>query len=219
MRTVPMIHDDSANPLSPAGEGEGVLLPDDRRDSVPSMRSGTLASASASFLTSRALIVCIGLAFWGAYVGWRAPTLPAAVGALLVTAVLLAISLVDLRVRRIPNLLVIVLLAWAVIQSFWLGRPTLDSLAIGVLAAGGFFLLLTLLTRGAMGQGDVKLAAAIGALVGWPALVAALFLGIVAGGVAAVVLLLTHRAGRKDYFAYGPYLALGAWVVYGAMLG
>jgi prepilin signal peptidase PulO-like enzyme (type II secretory pathway) len=93
------------------------------------------------------------------------------------------------------------------------------NLAIGLLAAGGFFFLLALLTRGAMGLGDVKLAAATGALVGWPAMVAALLLGILAGGVAALLLLLTRRAGRKDYFAYGPYLASGAWVVYCAFLG
>jgi prepilin signal peptidase PulO-like enzyme (type II secretory pathway) len=93
------------------------------------------------------------------------------------------------------------------------------NLVIGLLAAGGFFFLLALLTRGAMGLGDVKLAAATGALVGWPTVIAALILGIVAGGLAALFLLLTHRAGRKDYFAYGPYLALGAWVVYAVFLG
>jgi leader peptidase (prepilin peptidase)/N-methyltransferase len=43
--------------------------------------------------------------------------------------------------------------------------------------------------------------------------------GIMAGGVAAAVLLLTRRAGRKDAFAYGPYLALGAWLVYTRVLG
>jgi leader peptidase (prepilin peptidase)/N-methyltransferase len=37
--------------------------------------------------------------------------------------------------------------------------------------------------------------------------------GIVAGSLAALFLLLTRRAGRKDPFAYGPYLALGAWLV------
>lgn len=177
------------------------------------------AQAAETPQTLQALAVCLALTAWGAYVGWRAPGLPTATGALLVTAVLLTISLVDLRVRRIPNLLVLLLLAWAVGQSLWLGWPTLANLAIGLLAAGGFFFLLALLTRGAMGLGDVKLAAAIGALVGWPTMVAALFLGIVTGGVAALWLLLTHRAGRKDYFAYGPYLALGAWVVYTGWLG
>ena len=40
-----------------------------------------------------------------------------------------------------------------------------------------------------------------------------------AGGVAALFLLLTRRAGRKDTMAYGPYLALGAWLVLTRVLG
>lgn len=209
----------AANPSTPAGGDERVLSPGGAAVAGEPLPPDNSRQTPTRLWIPQALAVCLTLAAWGAYVGWRAPGLPAATGALLVTAVLLTISLVDLRVRRIPNLLVLLLLAWAVVQSLWLGQPTMANLAIGLLAAGGFFLLLALLTRGAMGLGDVKLAAATGALVGWPAMVAALLLGIVAGGVAALLLLMTRRAGRKDYFAYGPYLALGAWVVYVAFLG
>ncbi|MFZ2362061.1 MAG: prepilin peptidase, partial [Anaerolineae bacterium] len=69
------------------------------------------------------------------------------------------------------------------------------------------------------GLGDVKLEAAIGALLGYPVALAAIFAGVLAGGVAGAVLLLTKRAGRKDPIAYGPYLALGAWLVYTRALG
>jgi prepilin signal peptidase PulO-like enzyme (type II secretory pathway) len=75
------------------------------------------------------------------------------------------------------------------------------------------------LGRGALGIGDVKLEAAAGALLGFPVALAAIFAGILAGGVAAIFLLLIRRAGRKDTFAYGPYLALGAWLVYTRVLG
>ncbi len=64
-----------------------------------------------------------------------------------------------------------------------------------------------------MGMGDVKLEAALGALLGFPAIVSAMFLGVIAGGLAAIVLLLMKRVGRKDPIAYGPWLALGAWIV------
>jgi len=50
-------------------------------------------------------------------------------------------------------------------------------------------------------------------LLGYPLALAAMAAGIVAGSLAALFLLLTRRAGRKDPFAYGPYLALGAWLV------
>ncbi len=91
--------------------------------------------------------------------------------------------------------------------------------AIGLAVAGGIFLLLAILGRDALGLGDVKLAAAIGALAGFPVALVGLFVGIMAGGVAALFLLLTRRAGRKDTMAYGPYLALGAWLVLTRVLG
>lgn len=159
------------------------------------------------------------MALWGGYVGWQASSVAVAVSALVITALLLCLSLVDFQVRRLPNPLVLTLLGWAVVQSFWLGSPTLVMAAVGMAVAGGIFLLLAILGRGALGLGDVKLAAAIGALAGYPVALVSLFVGIMAGGVAALFLLLTRRAGRKDTMAYGPYLALGAWLVLARVLG
>jgi prepilin signal peptidase PulO-like enzyme (type II secretory pathway) len=101
----------------------------------------------------------------------------------------------------------------------WLGQPDWRAAVAGLAVAGGLFFVLALIGRGVAGLGDVKLEAALGALLGYPAVLAAMLAGIMAGGVAAAVLLLTRRAGRKDAFAYGPYLALGAWLVYTRVLG
>jgi Flp pilus assembly protein protease CpaA len=126
---------------------------------------------------------------------------------------------VDLQTRRIPNSLVLALLVWSVAQMLWLGQPARGAAAVGLLVAGGAFFLLAHAGRGFVGLGDVTLVAALGALLGYPAVLAAIFAGVLAGGVAAAFLLLTRRAGRKDPFAYGPYLALGAWLVYTRVLG
>lgn len=160
-----------------------------------------------------------GFGLWGGYVGWQAPGLEQALAALLVTGLLVTISLVDFQVRRIPNALVLALLLLAVLQALWLGQPALTALALGLLAGGGLFLLLALLGRGAMGAGDVKLAAALGALLGFPLVLRGLLWGVLAAGVVALLLLITRRAGRKDTMAYGPYLALGAWLVWTGSLG
>lgn len=161
-----------------------------------------------------AILASAGMAAWGAYAGWRTPRLDTLLAALLLTAILLALSLVDFRTRRLPNTLLLVLLAWAVAQALWLGQPTLLDAGVGLLVGGGLLLLVALVGRGAMGSGDVKLAAVLGAALGFPAIVSALLFGALAGGVAALVLLATRRAGRKDWMAYGPYLAFGAWLVW-----
>jgi leader peptidase (prepilin peptidase)/N-methyltransferase len=160
-----------------------------------------------------AALTVAGVALWGAYVGWQVASLAAGALALVVTSLLLCIALVDFQVRRIPNLLVGALLVCAVLQALLLSAPTVPSMVLGLLVGGGTFLLLAIIGRGAMGMGDVKLAAAIGALLGLPAALQGLFVGILCGGLAAAILLLTKRVGRKDPMAYGPWLALGAWVV------
>ncbi len=159
------------------------------------------------------------MAALGAYLGWQALGLDQLAAVLLVTGLLVAISLVDYRERRIPNALVLALLLWAVVQVIWLGQPAAVNAALGLAAAGGLFLLLAIIQRGAMGLGDVKLAAVLGAVLGFPLILMGLLYGILAGGVAALVLLATRRAGRKDAMAYGPYLALGAWLVWTQSLG
>ena len=169
-----------------------------------------------------AAVTVAGMALWGAYVGWQAATLAVGVSALVVTALLLCISLVDFQVRRIPNPLVLALLAWAAVQMIWLGRPTVVAALLGLIVAAAVFLLLRFVSRGAMGMGDVKLEAAVGALVGYPAVVGAMFLGVLIGGLAALILLLasarrpqgSHRlrtlfgAGRVD--GVGPGLGFVA---------
>lgn len=76
------------------------------------------------------------------------------------------------------------------------------------LGGGLLFFLLTILTRGAIGGGDIKLIAAMGLWLGIRPLLSVIAYGFMAGGVAALFLLITRQKGRHDYFAYGPYFAL-----------
>lgn len=84
---------------------------------------------------------------------------------------------------------------------------------INILLGGltGFILLLLIhiLSRGGMALGDVKLAALIGMMTGFPIVIVGLFIGVVLGGLTAVILLITRRRGRKDPMPFGPFLCLG----------
>ena len=155
----------------------------------------------------------------GGYIWQKAPNPTQVVAALVVTGLLASISLVDLRVHRIPNALCAALVIWALVQMFWLGQPKPVSATLGVLAAGGLFLAVALVGRGTMGAGDIKLAAALGAILGFPLIFPALACGIIAGGLAALVLIATRRISRKGFMAYGPYLALGSWVIWMGAMG
>lgn len=83
------------------------------------------------------------------------------------------------------------------------------------LAAGGALLLLAVVLRGSIFGGDVKLVGALGVWLGSGYTPSALAIGFLLGGAAALLLLITGVKGRQDYFAYGPYLALGGVIVHG----
>lgn len=70
------------------------------------------------------------------------------------------------------------------------------------------------LPREAMGLGDVKFMAAIGAFLGWQATVFSLLFSSVIGTVVAVVLIVTGRQTLSGRVGYGPYIAAAAmtWV-------
>jgi len=77
-----------------------------------------------------------------------------------------------------------------------------------------------ILPREAMGFGDVKFIAAIGAFLGWQAVLFTVFVAAMAGAVAGVLTLLVTRGGKGGLIPFGPWLALGAliWLFAGADL-
>ena len=131
----------------------------------------------------------------------------------LYTAFLLAVLVIDFEHRRVLNIMLAPAAVVALLFSLLPGAPDPLQALLGGALGFGVFLLLALIGRGKMGAGDVKLAGVIGLMTGYPAVIPALVFGVLLGGVAAIILLITRRAGRKGTMAYAPYLALGAIIV------
>ena len=76
-------------------------------------------------------------------------------------------------------------------------------------AIGFVFLLIpALIYLGGMGWGDVKMAALIGLVVGFPLVLVALLMGVILGGLVAGILLLLKIKNRKEAIPFGPFLSL-----------
>jgi leader peptidase (prepilin peptidase)/N-methyltransferase len=148
------------------------------------------------------------------------PELPAY---LYLGAVSLALALIDLDVRRLPNSIVLpsyVVGAALLALPAGLGpaapheRATAAGralLAMAVLFA--LFFAIAVLYRGGMGLGDVKLAGVLGLYLGWlgwSSVVIGAFGGFLLGGLVGVALMLARRASRRTAIPFGPFMLAGA---------
>ncbi len=88
----------------------------------------------------------------------------------------------------------------------------LSDMVIAVLTGGGVMLVVAVISRGGMGGGDIKFAAALGLWFGWKLIILVLLLSFIAGGVGGILVLALGLKGRKDFIPFGPFIALGALV-------
>lgn len=145
---------------------------------------------------------------------WRWGASPAALAWAAFAAVLLALACIDADTQLLPDDLTLPL-AWAGLIVAALGW-TAVSLSQALWGAVAGYLLLWLVHHGfkwvtgrqGMGQGDFKLLAALGAWLGWPALLPVVLLASGAGAAVGIGLRLSGRLQAGEPLPFGPYLAL-----------
>ncbi len=136
---------------------------------------------------------------------------------LVYSAVFALILVTDMERRLILNIVTYPAILFAFLASFAMPDVTWWSALLGGAIGFIFFLIAAVVGNrvfgsGAMGGGDVKLAAFIGLITGFPLIIEALVLTIVAGAVISFVLLITGLRKRQDYIPYGPFLVIGATI-------
>ncbi|HSI20552.1 MAG TPA: prepilin peptidase [Verrucomicrobiae bacterium] len=140
-----------------------------------------------------------------------------AAGVFIVLATFFVLSGTDFRTMEIRPEYTIFAMVVAALSNVLSGKMTLTQVALGAAVGVGIILFLTygwkLLTgKLGMGEGDAWIVAAVGALVGYPAIFPALFAAVLLGAVVGVIIL--ARLGRTDDVAmpFGPYLAMGGLI-------
>ena len=148
--------------------------------------------------------------------------------------VLLVISFIDLDLRIIPDKVTLPGIAVGLVVAPLVGLTGFWESLIGILVGGGALYLIgvlgeLILKKESMGGGDVKLAAMLGAFLGWKMILLALFSAFLIGAVVGVVAMAGKSKDWDHAVPFGPFIALGAvlallWgepllVWYSALLG
>ena len=139
------------------------------------------------------------------------------------SAMLLALSVVDWNTQYIPVEYTGIIFLCGLIHLFADFSNWLQYL-IGLFAVSGFLCVFNWIATpvikkkyqgeaeisGVIGDGDIKLMAATGLLLGWKLNFIALGIGCIVGSVIQVILMKIKESDQK--FAFGPYLSLGVYI-------
>lgn len=137
------------------------------------------------------------------------------VGQLIVNALfllgLLLITYIDLKYQYIFDEVLWAMALLAVIATPYIQHSFLERI-LGVLAGGTLMLGIAICSKGMLGGGDIKMVAMFGLWQGWSGLPVCLAVAFVSAAVFALAGLATGQKKLRDTIAFGPYLALGAFV-------
>ena len=160
-----------------------------------------------------------------------------AIGWVIATTILILMSVIDYRLYLIPDEIIVSLSVLGIIlagfkfyyQDFlaWHGSFLKNYSLLFMLPGNIFwqhiltaiiacllFLFIVLVTKGkGMGMGDVKLAGAIGLLMGPPDAFLALALSFVIGSAIGIFLMILNKKKFKEPIPFGPHIVLGVFVV------
>ena len=141
---------------------------------------------------------------------------------------LLVLTFIDLRTHRLPREVTYVvmgigavLLSVAAIVDDQPRRMYMA--ALGALISVSVMSVLYLLSRGGLGDGDVRMSPLLGMYLGWlnPGLaLVGLLYGFILAALVSAMLMICGRANRRTAIAFGPFLALGtlAAILHGQVL-
>ena len=141
---------------------------------------------------------------------------------------LVVLTFIDLRTHRLPREVTYIVMAiGAVLLSV---SAIVDDqsrrmymAALGAVISVSVMSVLYLLSRGALGDGDVRMSPLLGMYLGWlnPGLaLVGLLYGFILAALVSAMLMIFGKANRRTAIAFGPFLALGtlAAILHGQVL-
>lgn len=132
---------------------------------------------------------------------------------------LIVLFITDIRFGFLPDIISLPTLAIAVVIAITqmpdITIQSLANVAATTLIGAGFFWMQRLLSKNKWcGDGDIRLGAIMGTMLGLAKLAAAFFIAYVGGALIALILLATKRVTRKTRLPFGPFLITATFITF-----
>jgi leader peptidase (prepilin peptidase) / N-methyltransferase len=138
------------------------------------------------------------------------PSITSVIGILL-TSTLIVLSMIDLDTMEFNDgFSIFILILGAISMAIFLPNPMTTIFGMFVISLPMY--AIAALTGG-FGGADIKLMGAAGLLLGFPNIIVAFFIGVLTGGIQAVVLLKKGN-DKKSMMPFGAHLALGIYLAF-----
>ena len=136
---------------------------------------------------------------------------------IILSSALIIIAFIDLNEQIVPDVISLPGIVAGLVLSFFVPYISFIDSALGIVAGGGIILIIGLagsaiFKKEAMGGGDVKLAAMIGAFLGWKYIIISLFLGFFLGALAGIILIISKIRSKEDAVPFGPFIVMGSLI-------
>ena len=131
------------------------------------------------------------------------------------TIFLIIIFVYDLKYYLILDKVSVPAIIVAFLLSFFVLEIEFVSLLISALIGGGFFLLQFVISKGKwIGGGDIRLGVIMGFMLGYPVILAALFIAYILGSVIGVVLIAGKKKKWKSQVPFGTFLSIATYIAF-----
>lgn len=137
---------------------------------------------------------------------------------LIITPLLLSVFVIDLKKQIIPNRLNLTIFEIGLIIAFlsgWSNTAITINMLLGMLAGGGIFLLITLISKFILGKdsiglGDVKLMGAIGLFFGLTNIVVISIISFIMAAIISIILLIAKVKKTNESISFGPFIVIAS---------
>lgn len=128
---------------------------------------------------------------------------------LITITILISACMIDWKYQDLPDSFNLIVAILGATDIFLFMRGNLVSHLISAVALFAIFLILAVVTGGAIGGGDIKLMGALGLFFPYQLIPKILIYGFFPGAVFGLILIILKKKKKEDMIAFGPFLVLG----------